>query len=391
MSPNQKSLTATVPDSVENRLLFICYRQLDGSTFARWIYSVLTEALKSSGDKRPIYFDRTAPAVSDWTTVHGPALETAGSLILICTPGSYSDQGEHDWVHRELDWWLRNRGAPPILVDTTGEGDRWIPAAIRNRWPNAQRVNLDRELWEHLPEQERATVRSQIAQQILGAVVGSEFKTVREDLARTQRLNRSLRFLTYVLGLFLILTVGLGVYLEKARVSARQAEVTAQAQRAQALRILEWVVGETVHLPFDEISLTPEDQEIIRGVIDRLTAMGFQGGIVIEGHIGTFCVASPNVPLLAPSSLPVGKCYLYPASTEYTLALGMRRADALKRYVESIPHPPGLVLRTISYGSGLPLKRYPKAGVARDWNEVALENNGITIRLEEGVGSNLTH
>lgn len=389
-----------VRDSVETRPIFVCYRQLDGSEFARWIVSALTEAFELGGDKRPIYFDRTAPAVSDWTTVHRPALEKAGSLVLICTPGSYSDQGQHDWVHRELDWWLQYRTAPPILIETTGEGDRWIPAKIRNRWPNAQRVNLDRELWKHLPEKERADIKSQIAQQILGATFGSEFESVKQDLARTRRLNRSLKSVSALLGFFLLLTLGLGVYLEEARSSARkaeavarQAEERARAQREEALRILEWTVGETVHFPFDGDSLTTEDQQIIKGVIERLTAMGFRGYITVEGHVGTFCISPRSTkdekPRLAPGSLPIKKCEFYP-DIEWGLAIGDNRANNLKKYASTIPYTQGLVLRTISYGMEKPSEIYPEVGVASDWNKVALRNNGIVIHLREDAAAKNT-
>jgi outer membrane protein OmpA-like peptidoglycan-associated protein len=404
MPQKQDPPSSGVRDAPETRPIFICYRQLDGSQFAGWIVSAVTEALESSGDKRPIYFDRLAPAVGDWTTVHGPALQKAGSLILVCTPGSYSDQGVDDWVHRELDWWLRNRTVPPILIDTTGEGDRWVPAKIRNRWPKAQRVNLDRELWKRLPEDERAIIKSQVAGQILGAAFGSEFESIKQDLASTRRLNRSLKSVTALLGFFLLLTIGLGVYLAKARDSARKAEETARAQqaealkaeekakaqRAQTLRILEWTVGETVRFPFGQTSLTEEDQQIIRGVIERLTTMGFQGEIIIEGHRGEFCISPRSsvseTPHLAPSSLPIKRCDFYP-SVEENLALGDDQASNLKKYISTIPHPPGLVLRTISYGAEKPGEGYPIVGVASDWNRVAFRNNGIVIHFSESAAS----
>src|SRR5258708_21782220 len=104
-----------VVESGKKRPIFVCYRQLDGLMYARWMYSALKEALASKNQEMAIYFDRTAPALGDWTAAHGTALESAGSLVFICTPGSFSDQGKKDWVHRELDWWLENRNTPPIL------------------------------------------------------------------------------------------------------------------------------------------------------------------------------------------------------------------------------------------------------------------------------------
>src|SRR5205807_9218782 len=133
---------------------------------------------------------------SDWTAVHGPALERACALVVICTPGLWADQGKHDWVHLELDWWLRHRTTPPIIVDTTGEGERWIPSKIKKRWPNAQRVNLVQDLWENAPEPEHAQIRIQVVEQILGGISDSRFETIKQDQALARRKSRLLAVLS---------------------------------------------------------------------------------------------------------------------------------------------------------------------------------------------------
>ena len=171
------------------RPVFICYRQFDGRRYASWIHSALTEGFKARADDTLVYFDQTAPAASDWTTIHRPALERAGCLIVIATPGLYGEV-RNDWVHQELDWWLKHRNTAPILVDPTGEGERWIPQKIKSRWPRAQRINLDPDLWAQEKEEEQERNRAQVFEQIIGSIKGSRFAVVAQDLARAHRVRR---------------------------------------------------------------------------------------------------------------------------------------------------------------------------------------------------------
>ena len=200
-------------DKVESdRPIFLCYRQIDGKRYARWIFSALQETFENRGELSDIYFDQTAPAITDWQALHGPALERARAIVVICTPGIFSDQGPDDWVHRELDWWLENRLAAPIIVDATTEGDRWVPDKLKARWPNAQRVNLNPGLWENSRQEELAVVKRQVANQILGGVSNSEIMTVHEDLAKSQRLNLRLKIAAFSLSLLLVVLIATAYY-----------------------------------------------------------------------------------------------------------------------------------------------------------------------------------
>ena len=220
---------------MDNRPIFLCYRQVDGQRYARWIYSTLKRTLESKGDSREIYFDQTAPSTTDWTAIHGAALQRAGSLVVICTPGLSVEHAEDDWVHRELDWWLKNRRVAPILIDVTGEGVRWVPPKIRTRWPNAQLVNLDRELWSEADDQEQTVVASQVAEQILGGISGSQFEVVRQDLIATKRLNRRLGWLSGGLVLMLIIAAYLSYYAAKQTSKAKEQTRIANINLSTAL------------------------------------------------------------------------------------------------------------------------------------------------------------
>ena len=158
--------------------VFLCYRRVDGSDTAIWLYKKLNRrALPSALIERDtpseleVYFDQAAPAVDDWHQIHKPALEQSRALIVVCSPGLFVKLDTEDWVHEELDWWLANRSASPIIIDQTGEGDRWIPNAIKQRWPNAQRVDIDLEAWKKISPLDRALQEEIVIERIVGGLL----------------------------------------------------------------------------------------------------------------------------------------------------------------------------------------------------------------------------
>src|SRR5580692_919496 len=118
--------------------IFICYRQVDGHEVAQWLYHNLNgKELKigpeGTSARLSVYWDAAAPALSNWHELHRPALESSKALIVVCTPGLFARLKGGDWVHKELDWWLSNRSAAPLIIDATGEDVRWLPERIQKK------------------------------------------------------------------------------------------------------------------------------------------------------------------------------------------------------------------------------------------------------------------
>lgn len=229
--------------------IFVCYRQVDGENMARWLFKSLNErslpgaiSTQQEPPRLALYFDQAAPAVANWHQVHRPALESSRALLLVCTPGLYARLDGEDWVHMELDWWLQHRQAAPILVDATGEGSRWIPDAVRNRWPHVQRVHIDLESWNKLPQAEKAAREELIVQRILGGITASEAKTRLEDAQKQRALNLKLKR-TLILGIIALIFAAVGVFAslwfayksaEQQREASRQLALSLMAQAEQA-------------------------------------------------------------------------------------------------------------------------------------------------------------
>lgn len=185
----------TKPGSQHELPLFLCYRQVDGTDVARWLYRKLHDRIldQDGGDVRlHVYFDQAAPASGNWTAIHKPSLERARALILICSPGVRTRTSDDDWVHMELDWWMSNRNSAPIIVDSTGEGDRWVPQSVREKWPAPQRLLLTQEIISQDPD-----AANRILAQIINGIRFSESATMFADIIEQKKLLRRFKSIAY--------------------------------------------------------------------------------------------------------------------------------------------------------------------------------------------------
>jgi tetratricopeptide (TPR) repeat protein len=188
-------MAAQISMAVPDWPVFLCYRQQDGRETADWLYEKLHKQPIVVGGRAmahlEVYLDRRAPAAHDWRAIHLPALQRARSLVVIITPGLRAVLDD-DWVHRELDWWLRHRRAAPILVDTTGHGQRWTPEKITARWPRAQRVEVKLADWARLGTAGAVALGDAELTRIRDGIRISEQEVAYQDLERQRRMVRRL-------------------------------------------------------------------------------------------------------------------------------------------------------------------------------------------------------
>jgi len=219
-------------------LVFLCYRQVDGVRTAEWVFDLLHGSkLEDEGQADiEVYFDRTARVVGDWREIHEPSLKSARSLIFVCSPGAYSQQEGDDWVHMELDWWLKNRESPPILIDSTKSEGRWLPRSIKKRWPHLQRVNLDLDLIASLSDGDRQRHIAPMLSQIKSGITRGAAEVAFEDLRRQRRLTK-------IASVLAVLFLAVGVLAVFFGLRSRAAKVRAQHARGIALEQMRGAVG----------------------------------------------------------------------------------------------------------------------------------------------------
>jgi flagellar motor protein MotB len=173
--------------------VFLCYRRTDGIRTAKWLYKHLhgktVEGL-GVGASIHVYFDVETPSVPDWTQIHRPSLEGSRAFIFLATPGAFAPGGPEDWVHAELTWWLRNRKSPPIVIETTGDGMRWVPKAVTKKWPNIQRIELILEHVERLPEDNRGSETERLISLLCSSLTEVVPRVTFEQVYRLRTLTR---------------------------------------------------------------------------------------------------------------------------------------------------------------------------------------------------------
>ena len=389
--------------------IFICYRQDDGKDAARWLAERLNHRplpfVPEGYETEPeldVYFDEIAPAVADWTKIHGPALERSRALLLVCSPGAFADFGENDWVQREIRWWLEHRSSAPVVIDSTGSEDRWVPQAVKDRWPQAQRTKVLPLEWSRLPVEDREAQEARVLERILGGIRASEITVRYEDLERERELTKRLagqsarlrRQRGWLIGAAAAAVISAAIAISFASSAAKNAAVAQQnaqaaaeaSQRAEKTNrelrdTLVWVFNEAAHFEVDRAGLSSQVQPLITGFAQRLRQTGYDGSVTLEGHIARFCVTDAESPEEAPPTMPFSRCEFYPQTAEYMLALGERLAVSMRDALLSAGFPRDKV-RTVSYGAEFPQLESPeRPKTAGEWNRIARQNNKVHLLL----------
>ena len=225
--------------------IFICYRRVDGAATARRLHEMLVACRTQDADGNEVeldpYLDENMPGVANWKELHRPYLEKARALIVICTPGAFIDEGENDWVHREIDWWIENRNQAPILVDPLMQEARFVPSQIARRWPDIQRISMPETEWATLSPGEAEQKAKALRRRVIGAILPSGAAIYEEELAREraqaaaerEAKQRATRMLKIAFGL-LAMVVLLGVIAAYSADQSRKNEQIAKASRLDA-------------------------------------------------------------------------------------------------------------------------------------------------------------
>jgi hypothetical protein len=176
--------------------VFICYRQSDGMATARRLYErlhglalplVADAGEASAPPELDVYFDQAAPGVEDWKSIHEPYLKRARAMLVICTPGAKLVEGNDDWVHAEINWWLANREVAPILVDPIGDPTRYVPEAILREYPDAQRIRIIENEWSRFTSDELRAANERLVTQLVGGIVPSGKNFFKQEFEQEQR------------------------------------------------------------------------------------------------------------------------------------------------------------------------------------------------------------
>lgn len=156
-----------------------------------------------------------------------------------------------------------------------------------------------------------------------------------------------------------------------------------------AIAAVEWSVNQSGRYSFGELPLGDSKLSLLEGLVLHLLPMGFVGRIVIETHVGNFCMVSggPDGYNLAPPNRIVELCEQIGFESAVAYEMGLQQSVAFANFVNTVSAETGetIQISILSRGNDEPLIPYPIAtpGITADfWNEIAAQNNRVEISIE---------
>jgi CheY-like chemotaxis protein len=154
-----------------------------------------------------------------------------------------------------------------------------------------------------------------------------------------------------------------------------------------ALDAVQWAVNRSAPYAFSELPLGDERLALVEELTERLIGLGFSGQVLVETHVGDFCMAdggADGFELAAPETR-AADCARIGFSGSEAAQLGMRQSVAFANFVNVSEERTDGQIRFVvmTHGNAEPLLQYPAATdvSAGTWNGVALANNRVEIRL----------
>lgn len=153
------------------------------------------------------------------------------------------------------------------------------------------------------------------------------------------------------------------------------------------LEPLEWAVNQAAVYPHGSDPFDDRRMELLRGLVDRLTALGFEGTVWLDGHAGEFCevAIADGQHGLAPADSPAEQCSRTSLPAEEAMARSARQSIAFANYLAARAADPLLHIELRSWGATRPAVPYPATPYglrADEWNAIARQNNRVHVSLQ---------
>jgi CheY-like chemotaxis protein len=153
-----------------------------------------------------------------------------------------------------------------------------------------------------------------------------------------------------------------------------------------ALNAVEWAINRAAPYPFGEMPLGDKRLALLEELSQRLLVLGFSGQVLVETHVGDFCLVSGADGFeLAPADARAGDCAKIGYGASEASDLGMQQSVAFANFVNVSEERTSGQIRyvVLSRGNAEPLVDYPSTTdiSAGTWNEIAQANNRVEITL----------
>jgi CheY-like chemotaxis protein len=152
--------------------------------------------------------------------------------------------------------------------------------------------------------------------------------------------------------------------------------------------VLGWALRHAGAYPYDEQPLGAHTLGLLQGLVSRLAAIGFQGTIRLDTHMGRFCLGrdAMGLPVLPQANAPMGECELDAVDQEEARLRGAQQSVAFANFLDSAPALAGDEIRIelVSHGPESPWVQPPGPDAvqsAREWNRIAALNNRVEFSV----------
>lgn len=156
----------------------------------------------------------------------------------------------------------------------------------------------------------------------------------------------------------------------------------------EALALIEWALNDGAQYRWNETALGDNLALRVEELIRRLDAIGFVGTVLVQSHVGEFCVGSnaQGEAVLPPTNSAITACNQIgqsPVSAEQT---GSEQSVAFANLLETIGARTGgrISLAVSTLGNSEPSLSYPPLTeelTVGDWNRIAAKNHRIELQL----------
>jgi CheY-like chemotaxis protein len=163
-----------------------------------------------------------------------------------------------------------------------------------------------------------------------------------------------------------------------------------QQQRQAGYNAIAWAVNQGLDYDYGELPLAGERLQRLRGLVEKLIELQFRGTLLVEGHVGAFCLQQLDVEsgkpvlMLPDSSASLTECQTIGLPNARSRSIGQSEAFADFVLGLKLINDADIRIEILARGDDEPFYPYPadiEGVTAGDWNVVALRNNRVNVGI----------
>ena len=158
----------------------------------------------------------------------------------------------------------------------------------------------------------------------------------------------------------------------------------------QLLQSLQWSINQAGEYAYNERPMAGKRLELLRELVNSLQLTGFKGTVIIEGHVGQYCLVQAGKQgfVMPNSQLSIGDCAVIGDNKAAALERSGGQSAAFKDFLQQSQELSSgdITIEVVPKGASLPRIEYPAESAVKtagDWNRIAGMNNRVEMYLVE--------